>query len=749
VFDELNTRCAGRGSSMLSGMRPGDARAGDGQNGKSAPVAFVEVERAEPPSPGVSSRLWERWSVRLAHPAGVLIALPGLVAVVGIVLTFSAYSRMKELGKQDALTGFAERTRHAELSIRSAIEQADALLDRTRELARTHSSGAPLEPFARALRDLALKRRGLKWLSVSFPDGAFQGVFVEGTSLRFQSSRLLGARATEMLQYDFADSGLVQRGGGDFYYDPRERDFYRAAVARRTRIWTPPYPFYPDFHNGISRVEALYDPEGRLYAVITADYDTAELSGVLGSDAPAAALDLVFASDGALLALSGKRARPPKAVPRDRALRFSDVNDPVLAAFFASRTPQANREQWEFDTPAGRFVAVESPLREPRGLGWRLAALTEEAALTEAARNQARAGLISSSSFVLGAVLFSAVLALGIGRQRAARRKAEERAESAIERARELGSYQLERLIGSGGMGEVWRARHRLLARPAAIKLIRTERLGQGRAKLEARFEQEARVLSSLRSPNTVSVFDFGRTTDGRLFLVMELLEGLTLDRVLKLEGSLPAARVIEILIGACRSLSEAHAAGLVHRDVKPANLFLCYDGDGVERVKVIDFGLVKATAADSPHLSQDGSISGTPDYMAPEQARGGELDGRTDLYALGCTAFHLLAGRPVFVGPSDVATLLAHQVQTPPSLSETTPNYVPRELEQLIQRCLAKDPAFRPSSASSLGRALAAIVLPDEQCLSPQTLRTWWEGISAEVVRAKAVNSRSLAEPA
>jgi hypothetical protein len=728
-------------------MRSGEARSNDEEDGAAGSIAVVRVE-SSPSDPSAPSRPWERWSLRLANPAGVLLALPALVAMVGLVLTISSYERLKDLGKQDALERFAERAEHAELSIRSTISQADALLDRSCELAREHSSRAALEPFARSLRDLSLGRRGLKWLSVSFPDGTFQGVFVEGEVLRFKHSRVVAPQQTITLQYDFAPGGLQQQAGEDgLFYDPRERDFYREAVASKTRIWTQPYPFYPDFRSGISRVEAVYDAAGRLHAVVTADYEIAELSGVLRGDSQDSRLEVVFSGNGALLALSGMSARSAR-VTRDRAVTFADLNDPVLGAFFATRTGRSGAR--EFETAEGTFVAVERPLASPAGLGWRLAAISAEAALSEAARSHARAGLISSTSFVLAAVLVSAALAFGVRRLRAARSKAELRAETAIERARALGSYQLEQRIGRGGMGEVWRARHRLLARPAAIKLIRTERLGPGRERLEARFAQEARVLSSLRSPNTVQVFDFGRTTDGRLFLVMELLEGLTLDRVLKLEPCLPAARVIEILIGACRSLAEAHAAGLVHRDVKPANLFLCYDGDGVERVKVIDFGLVKAPAAGGPLLSQDGSISGTPDYMAPEQARSAPVDGRTDLYALGCTAFHLLTGQPVFSAPSDVATLLAHQLEPPPSLSKIVNQYLPAELETLVLRCLAKQPECRPSSAASLGRALAAIRLPDEHQLSAQTLRQWWEHVSAtNAAPMSSAEPRVQAEPA
>jgi len=694
---------------------------------------------------GSRTRVSGHWTFGLARPAAVLAALPGLVAVVGAVLTVSSYSQMKQLGMRGAVERVEERARFAELSLRSAIAQADALLDRARDIARTRSSDGAVEALAFELRDLGLQRRGLKWMSVSFPDGTFQGVFLDGERLRFQVSRLEQGK-TRMVQYDFAAGGLVESGGADFHYDPRERAFYRSAVAARRRIWTEPYPFLPDFRSGISRAEAVFDARGGLHAVVTADYDVAELSGALGVPGADGRV-VVFAPNGALLALSGlSRAKLLEIADPNRALRVADLDDPPLSAFFAARNPEAS-EPSTFESGGERFFAVERTLAEPAGLGWRLATVSGESVLFAEARAHARKSLISSSAFLLGAILCAAAIALGIDRVRRSQARAERRVETLLERARQLGSYQLEERIGRGGMGEVWRARHRLLARPAAIKLIRGEVLGDDRARVEARFEREARALAGLRSPHTVSVFDFGRTLDGRLFLVMELLHGLPLDRVLKLCGPLPAARVVPILIGACHSLSEAHAAGIVHRDVKPANLFLCHDGEGIERVKVLDFGLVKDTR--SVQLSLEGKISGTPEYMSPEQAHGGELDGRADLYSLGCTAFHLLSGRPVFREPSDVATLLAHQVQPAPTVSSVTDAAIPPELEALIARCLAKQPEFRPVSAASLGRALAAIRFGDDQRLTPERIREWWEGVSARENPPPASEERVFAQPA
>src|SRR5688572_6283992 len=280
-------------------MRSGEAHSELSRSGETPSrieVLAPELDGGDAQS-GSRTRVSGHWTFGLARPAAVLAALPGLVAVVGAVLTVSSYTQMKQLGMRGAVERVEERARFAELSLRSAIAQADALLDRARDIARTRSSDGAVEALAFELRDLGLQRRGLKWMSVSFPDGTFQGVFLDGERLRFQVSRLEQGK-TRMVQYDFAAGGLVESGGADFHYDPRERAFYRSAVAARRRIWTEPYPFLPDFRSGISRAEAVFDARGGLHAVVTADYDVAELSGALGVPGAADGRVVVFAPNG-------------------------------------------------------------------------------------------------------------------------------------------------------------------------------------------------------------------------------------------------------------------------------------------------------------------------------------------------------------------------------------------------------------------------------------------------------------------
>jgi serine/threonine-protein kinase len=301
-----------------------------------------------------------------------------------------------------------------------------------------------------------------------------------------------------------------------------------------------------------------------------------------------------------------------------------------------------------------------------------------------------------------------------------------------LKEAREFGQYELEELLGKGGMGEVWRASHRMLARPAAIKLIRPESLGDDEAARRTvlrRFEREARATARLRSVHTIDVFDFGHADDGSFYYVMELLDGMDLDTLVKHTGSLPPGRVVSLLRQACHSLGDAHARGMVHRDVKPANLFVCRLGPDVDFLKVLDFGLVKSAdgfGGDATKLTREGVTFGTPGCMPPEMAVGGRaIDARADVYGLGCVAYWLLTGVPVFVGETPLATVLHHVKTEPVPPSQRSEIAVPEALEAIVIDCLAKDPADRPQSAAALDRRLADCELP--QPWTPADAAAWW----------------------
>ena len=301
-----------------------------------------------------------------------------------------------------------------------------------------------------------------------------------------------------------------------------------------------------------------------------------------------------------------------------------------------------------------------------------------------------------------------------------------------VNRARELGAYQLGELIGRGGMGEVYKAHHRFLARPAAIKLIRPEALARGAASdmTIQRFRREAQAAASLRSPHTISLYDFGVTDDGVFYFVMELLEGVDLETLVRRFGPVSAGRSIYLLRQACRSLGEAHARGMVHRDVKPSNIHTCRLGLHVDFVKVLDFGLVKTTAAHAHEetlLTSPDVTTGTPAFMSPEMALGeSDVDYRADIYALGCVGYWLLTGHLVFEADTPVKMMLQHVQSEPVPPSQRTEIDVPPELDRILLACLAKDPAKRPASAIDLARMLGEI--PVRQPWTLERAEEWWE---------------------
>ncbi len=316
-----------------------------------------------------------------------------------------------------------------------------------------------------------------------------------------------------------------------------------------------------------------------------------------------------------------------------------------------------------------------------------------------------------SALIAIGFAWMGARVVYGLGREVAA--------------ARELGSYRLEEKLGEGGMGVVWRASHRMLARGAAIKLIRSPRgsgAGVGASADDIRrFEREAQAIAGLRSPHTVELFDFGIADDGAFYYVMELLDGLDAEQLVRRHGPVPAERAIHLLRQMCHSLSEAESRGLVHRDVKPANVFLCHYGEEYDFVKVLDFGIVKAAAEAAETL---GPI-GTPAFIAPEQALGESVvDGRADIYATGCVAYWLLTGQYVFAADSAMELLLHHAQTRPAAPSTRTELPIPVELDELVLSCLAKDPEQRPQSARELSRGLGAI---ETVGWGQDRARDWW----------------------
>jgi serine/threonine-protein kinase len=320
-----------------------------------------------------------------------------------------------------------------------------------------------------------------------------------------------------------------------------------------------------------------------------------------------------------------------------------------------------------------------------------------------------------------------------------------------LRQAQEMGSYRLVEPLGRGGMGEVWRATHRFLARDAAIKLIRPELLGAGSEResyeMLRRFEREAQATATLNSPHTIQLFDFGVTDDQTFYYVMELLEGRDLQELVREFGPVPAGRVLHLVAQVCHSLADAHSRGLVHGDVTPANIYVCRMGLDYDFVKVLDFGLVKSAGRRAPADESPRGAMGTPAFMAPEIVLGAAIDQRADVYAIGCVAYYLLTGQPVFEAdtPSELFALHLRARPTPPSRRSELP--IAADVDALVLACLAKDPRRRPQDAAAVLDMLTRCAAHDpwDNALA----RAWWERHLVELTGPRLVADTQSPEAA
>lgn len=288
--------------------------------------------------------------------------------------------------------------------------------------------------------------------------------------------------------------------------------------------------------------------------------------------------------------------------------------------------------------------------------------------------------------------------------------------------ARQMGQYRLLRPLGEGGMGEVYLAEHMLLKRPCAIKLIRPDRAGNPGTL--ARFEREVRATARLTHWNTVEIFDYGRAEDGTFYYVMEYLPGMNLDELVAMHGPMPPGRVIYLLTQACDALQEAHEQGLVHRDIKPANIFAARRGGAFDVTKLLDFGLVRSGDSVDVKLTHEGIVTGSPQFMSPEQARGDHVDARSDIYSLGGVAYYMLTGRPPFEEQTPIKLILAHAQAAVTPLRSIDPD-IPTDLEEVILRCLEKDPGDRFPNVQELQQALHNC--RDSEAWTRERADQWW----------------------
>ena len=704
----------------------------------------------------------------LASPAGVLIILPALVIAAGVVVLLLGRNATRETAETMARHQLVAQASAVEYDVAFALDQAEPVLATMRTLA---NAAMPTPDALVRLRDAVLGRPGVYNATIAFPIGVMWGAYFDDAGiLRVLESRT-GEAGTARTNYSVQNGELAVIGTATTTYDARKRPYYQAAIDARQRVWLPPRVFSASGKTGLTVTEPVYGQDATLIAVITIDYDVAELSAFLRKAPLAGARTVMFTADGTILAHSAAVA--PRAAIEKRLLRHDDFDDAALAALFAidDVAPGASEPRFlRLAAPDGEYLASIAVVGGHRAgtaasREWYLATLVPESSLLGAMHRLDRTSIIASVLALAIAMGVALMFSWNLIRMRRAVTAARAEAQSATARAKQLGSYRLVERLALGGMGEVWRAEHQLLARRAAIKLVRNDVATDPAhaAQLHERFRREAQTLASMRSRHTIDIYDYGVTDDGTFFYVMELLDGLDLAQLVRAYGPLPAARVIAILVQACQSLAEAHAAGLLHRDIKPANLVLCRAADEFDIIKVLDFGIVQNVAepalrSSSPtgahdrrrlpasaapelpadRLTVEGAVVGTPGYIAPEQASGLSLDPRGDVYSLGCVAWFLLTRTEVYGGPTAEAVLRAHLDQPIPTLRPLVTGWLPVELEVLIVRCLAKAPDDRPD-ARELAKSLREIPIPAEHAWTERDAEQWWAEPRAVVTTSTA----------
>lgn len=706
----------------------------------------------------------------LASPRAVMLLIPLLVLLVGAALLWIGQSALGANSHSMARQRLHLQTDSSSQRIAGALSQADVVLDRLEQLARTEEvhghpeSPAELLPVALELRDLILGRPGVTQAYLAFPDGRFLSTDPtteeDGAEWTFQVT-------DRGLSHVFSFDGLSlkPRQTMPSRYDPRTRSWYELARSQGDRAWSAPYPFWFNGKPGVTRVLPVYERQGsqRLVAVAGVDFDVDALTRFMAQAETEDAHSVVFTASGVVLAYpAGSKAMRQLDVQRqgvDRSDRqvpsYEELDDPMLDGLFAQlgnaapSTERASSVRYVRYQAGGENVLASVRPLEAHLPNWYVATLSPQSGILSSLREYRLRSLSVAAIALSLAVLVAWVFARHIVQVREEVKKARAAATEAHQKARDLGSYRLVERIGEGGMGEVWRARHRLLAREAAVKLIRVGLFeGLKQEEMEERFRREAQAIAGLRSRNTIELFDYGITAEGTLFYAMELLEGIDLQTLVEKHGPQPGERVRQVLLQACNSLGEAHAAHLVHRDVKPANLFLCRAADEVDVLKVLDFGLVFSPLIDDvesvvptnpEELSQEqmehaasrltqGEIQlGTPGFMSPEQALGTATDGRSDVYALACVAWWLLTGKPPYEGRSPLRTMLMH-IQSPvPDIQTALGHPLHEDFARIVTACLQKNPEDRPQSARELARSLKALGPVDDQW-SEAIAQKWWD---------------------
>lgn len=738
-----------------------------------------------------------RLSSILASPRAIMVLVPLIVLALGAALTIIGQVALGSASRTMAKNRFVSHTTSLTRGLEGTLAQAEPLLD---ELARIAVAAEALRqpkeartdrpnrkakevfrkgeheeltPVALEMRDLLVGRPGITQAYIAFPDGTFLSADPAGT-------RSVGIQVTQggqsaSYQVHGQKVRLIETRKSKF--NPKTREWYKLAENEKKRVWSAPYTFFFNQHTGVTRSHPIYKDEQKtvLAAIVGVDFDVDALTAFMagGESREEQVHSVVFTLGGVVLAYPRGAEKLGALQAKKRVPTHEAIGDPVLSALIREVQKGAGRHNTLFEFTPQKNKMLASARRVEGGPSFYVATFSPERSVLKELYKHRKSSLWVGALSLLMAVGLAWLLARRIYLIRRAAHLAQIAAREAQGQVRDLGSYRLVERIGEGGMGEVWRATHRLLARQAAIKLIKSSHATtERRAEQRERFRREAQAIAGLRSRNTIALYDYGVTHDGTLFYVMELLEGIDLNSLVLAHGPQSPERVRRILLQACNSLGEAHRAQLVHRDVKPANLFLCREADEVDIVKVLDFGLVfqaddmddsadggdpssgtqektltrvlhgmpptnaegtasltetVPTAVDDGRITRADHQLGTPAFMSPEQATGSGTDGRSDIYSLACVGWWLLCGKAPFYAESAVALMLKHIEEPPPELERECKQALSPDFRKLILSCLEKSPLSRPQSAEELGAALRTLGSQGDDW-SDEMAQIWWK---------------------
>ncbi len=683
-----------------------------------------------------------RFGAALGSPVGVLVLVPLLVVGVGGFMAAVGQRSVRASVDTLAEARFADQTQQAVHHTIETLGQAEPLLGAWRRFLDERGTEPTRDDTASFLRVLMEDRGGLSFISFASPRGDLIGAYRDDQGALFLTQRQLDADGRCALRdHTIPNSGalVLARTDDDCGYDARSRPFFRQAIRRQAVTWTDPYVFYDSGLPGVTCSEPYHDGDGNFRGVLAVDFNLNDLSDYLAElDTMPQGRIFAFAGDGTLIALAGSRERFARGQRgQGELLDAGALEDLPLERYFeflpAADGTDASPRLFSYDVTGETVMASVTACDVAGGLTWFVGALAPRSAFMAPAVAHRQSAVRVAAGALVVALALASLFAVHLVRSRRAAAMAQAAARAARREVRELGSYRLVRKLGQGGMGEVWLAEHRLLARPAAVKLVHGHQLGKlPRKELRARladFEREAQVTAALSSSFTVRLYDFGFSRDGLLFYVMELLTGIDLDQMVRQFGPLTPGRVVYLLTQVCSSLAEAHDKGLVHRDIKPSNVFCCVRGDEYDVAKVMDFGLVHVRAAETTEGERSNTVAGTPAYMSPEHCMGQvDLDGRADLYALGCVGYWLLTGRNVFDRSDPKDMMQQHVTARPDPPSQAAPLPVPPQLDRVILRCLNKRPERRFADARALRDALDEVPIPEAQRWGRARRRDWWE---------------------